>query len=292
ALNGLYGDYLARTRNPLALDLSLRYEGEPLDIRDAERLCAALRDRGRAPRLLVLVHGLCLNERHWMRKGHDHGAALAREMDFVPLYVRYNTGLPVSANGRVLARTLERLLQCLPVPVPEISILAHSMGGLVTRGALDQARRLRHAWPDRVRTCVFLGTPHHGAPLERAGHGLECILASSPYVVPFVRLSSSRSAGIRDLRHGTVGNARRFVPLPSGLRGYAIAATLDARQSAFGDRLLGDGLVPLDSALGRHSDLSRNLAFPPERQWIAPGVGHLDLLSDPAVYDRLRGWLD
>ena len=292
ALNGLYGDYLVRTRNPLALDMSLRFEDQRLSPAEPLRLRAALEDRGHRARLLVLVHGLCLNERHWTRDGHDHGAALARELGYVPLYVRYNSGLPVATNGRLLASTLERLVHALPGQAPQVAILAHSMGGLVTRSAFEHAHRQLHAWPARVRDCVFLGTPHHGAPLEQAGHGLERVLEWSPYIAPFTRLSRMRSAGITDLRHGRVSaRASRHVPLPQGVNCYAIAATLGARGGALGDHLLGDGLVPLYSALGRHDDAPRNLAIPPQRQWVGRGIGHLDLLSHAHVRARLQDWL-
>jgi hypothetical protein len=57
------------------------------------------------------------------------------------------------------------------------------------------------------------------------------------------------------------------------------------------ERLVGDGLVPLDSALGRHSDSARTLALSKERQWVGYGMGHLELLSRPEVYAQLSKWL-
>ena len=288
-LNGVYGDYLARTRNPLAIEMSLRHRDRPLD---PAVLHEDLRRHGRGARVLLMVHGLCLNERHWRREGHDHGAALADELGFVPVYVRYNTGLPVAENGRALAALLERLFADWPGESPELAIIGHSMGGLVTRSACHHAHKARHAWLGQLRQGVFLGTPHHGAPLERAGHWLDRAMDLSPYVAPFTRLGKARSAGITDLRHGAVTRKpREFVPLPERVRFHAAAATVCARRGALADRLLGDGLVPLDSALGRHEDPSRRLVIPPGRQWVGYGLGHLDLLSHPDVYARLREWL-
>lgn len=71
------------------------------------------------------------------------------------------------------------------------------------------------------------------------------------------------------------------------------------RPSATGDlqgaaRLAAEGslaLVRLNSALGRHRDPARRLPFAPERQWVAEGVGHLDLLSSRAVARQLLDWL-
>ena len=77
----------------------------------------------------------------------------------------------------------------------------------------------------------------------------------------------------------------------TALRTAPTAACLGAEPGAVKDRLLGDGLVPVDSALGRHAKAERRLDFAPERQWLAQGLSHLDLLSSAAVYGQLRSWL-
>ena len=65
---------------------------------ERELLAAAIPQAG--GKLLVLVHGLCMNDLLWMRKGHDHGAALARDLGYTPVYLHYNSGLHISTNGR------------------------------------------------------------------------------------------------------------------------------------------------------------------------------------------------
>jgi hypothetical protein len=144
----------------------------------------------------------------------------------------------------------------------------------------------------RLHKLMFLGTPHHGAPLERGGHRLDFVLDLSPYSAPFTQIGKTRSAGIKDLRHGSFTmDPDDFVPLPDGVQCYAAAATLAERRSVIAERLLGDGLVPLDSALGRHADPARTLALPKQRQWVGHGMGHLELLSRPEVYAQLARWL-
>jgi pimeloyl-ACP methyl ester carboxylesterase len=292
AVNGVYGDYLLRTSNPLAIEMSLRHVGRDVDLREP---AAAFRDSEGAPisgKLLVLVHGLCLNDRAWRRNDHDHGSALATDLGYTPLYLRYNSGLHVAANGRGLADALETLVEHWPHPVEELVIVGHSMGGLVARSACHYGRGAGHAWPKRLAKLVFLGTPHHGAPLERGGHRLDYVLDLSPYSAPFTKIGKSRSAGITDLRHGTVApGAHAHVALPPGVRCYAAAATLGAKRDRLSERLIGDGLVPLNSALGRHADRARSLRIPKSRQWIGYGMGHLELLSRPEVYAQLRDWL-
>ena len=171
--------------------------------------------------------------------------------------------------------------------------------------AVQAAREAGQRWPGLLRELVFLGTPHHGAPLERAGHGVDLLLASSTHTAPFARLGKIRSAGITDLRHGHVLDADwqgrdRFespddhrvpLPLPEGVACYAVAGTLVGQRGLLADRLMGDGLVPLNSALGQHEQAERRLVFARGSQFIAYRTGHLDLLSSPDVAAQVLAWL-
>ena len=292
AVNGVCGDYLLRTGNPLAIDMSLRFHGRPVNVHDPMSIFEQHSDETPASKkLLVLAHGLCMNDRQWNRDGHDHGAALAQELGYLPLYLRYNTGVQISSNGQAFAELLESMISNWTLPLEELAIMGHSMGGLVARSACHHGRVARHAWLKHLGKLVFLGTPHHGAPLERGGHGLEFVMDLSPYSMPLTRISRARSAGITDLRQGTVLAAQHDVPLPSGVKCYAAAAVRSAKRSTLSERLVGDGLVPLDSALGQHRDTARKLAIPKNHQWVGYRMGHGDLLSRPDVYAQIRSWL-
>ena len=303
ALNGVMGDRLAASQNPLATQMTLRYQRRALDIGQELTIAQA------SGKVLLLIHGLCMNDLQWQTgpQGQivDHGVALATHLGYTPVYLRYNSGLHVSQNGQELSLKLEQLLDRWPLPVQELTIVAHSMGGLLTRSAFKQARQAGLHWPDHLKNVVFLGTPHHGAPLERAGNWVDALLGSTPYSRPFARLAQLRSAGITDLRYGHLLNVdwqgrERFqrqpdrrlpVPLPEGVSCYAIAATLAAKRSLLADRLTGDGLVPLRSALGLHDDPVRSLAFAADRQLILYRTGHMGLLNSPAVTQQLLQWL-
>jgi len=303
ALNGVLGDYLAATDNPLAIPMRLRLDGHPLDL-DRESLAAAIPQPG--GKLLVLVHGLCMNDLQWHRQGHGHGAALARDLGYTPVYLHYNSGRHISTNGREFADLLETLLHKWPVAVEELVILAHSMGGLVSRSALHYGSAAGHDWPRRLARLLFLGTPHHGAPLERGGNWVDVLLGVSPYTAPFARLGKIRSAGITDLRYGSlldeewhgrdrfhpIPHRRPAVPLPEGVECYAMAATKGKRPDDLAGRIVGDGIVPVASALGRHQDPAQTLSFPEPRQWVGCGMNHWDLLSRSEAYEQIRRWLD
>ncbi len=292
-LNGVLGDHLADSDNPLAIAMELRRDGAALAL-ERTALAAAFPHAGE--RVLVLVHGLCMHDGQWLRNGHDHGAALARDLGYTPVYLRYNSGRHVAANGREFAGLLEALLHAWPVPLRSLAILGHSMGGLVARSACHVAQQHGHAWLARLDHLVFLGTPHHGAPAERAGHGVDQLRRLSPYSAPLAALGAVRSAGITDLRHGTIHGpgvraAARNAALPRGVRLGAIAATRARDGAGPVQDWIGDGLVPVRSALGDHPDSRRALRIPRARQWVARGAGHFDLLDDPRVYARIRRWL-
>lgn len=301
ALNGVLGDHLHATHNPLAIRMQLRRDGQALTL-DRDALAAAFPRPG--SRLLVLAHGLCMNDLQWSRDGHDHAASLARDPGYTTIHLHYNSGRRISANGREFAELIERLLQAWPAAVDEVVIVCHSMGGLVSRSACHYAELAGHGWRQRLRALVFLGTPHHGAPLERAGNWVQTLLGVTPYSAPFARLGRIRSDGIRDLRYGNLRDedwqgrnpeARRdrrtALPLPDAVRCYAIAATRQVDAHGRGTRLPGDGLVPIASALGRHRNPDRDLRIPPDRQWIGHGMNHFDLLGSDAVCERVRRWL-
>ena len=179
ALNGLMGDYLAATGNPLAIPMRLRRNGQALTLKRK-----ALSSSVPPPRdkLLVLVHGLCMNDLQWTRKGSDFGVALARDLGYTPIHLYYNSGLHTSTNGRSFAALIETLLQEWPEPLKDFGILAHSMGGLVSRSAYHYGLAAGQVWPRHLRKLVFLGTPHHGALLERGGNWMNLCLGLSVHI--------------------------------------------------------------------------------------------------------------
>lgn len=300
ALNGVLGDYLEETRNPLAIEMRFRHGGRGLEL-EPRALHEALPRLG--GKLLVLVHGSCLGDLQWSRNRHDHGAALARDLGYTPIYLHYNSGLHISSNGRQLASLLEQLVDAWPAPLEDFVLLGHSMGGLVSRSACHYAEVLGLRWRAALRAMICMGSPHHGAPLERGGNRIDTLLGLSRYSAPLARLGRIRSAGVTDMRFGNVldqdwqgrdrfafgGDRRSSLPLPEGVRCYTIAATT-APQPA--PDLPGDGLVPVDSALGRCKRPELTLDFPAEHQRIVFAARHLDLLDHPEVYAQLETWLN
>jgi len=184
-------------------------------------------------------------------QNHDHGAALAGDLGYTPVYVSYNSGLHISTNGKALAGALEMLVSEWPINIEDFAIIGYSMGGLVARSACRSGEEAGHVWRKKLRKLVFLGTPHHGAPLERIGNWVEAALGEAPYASGLARLGRFRSAGITDLRYGNLldedwqgkdrfargPDRRAAVPLPDGVACYAMAATVSRSPEALAGRL-------------------------------------------------------
>jgi pimeloyl-ACP methyl ester carboxylesterase len=306
-LNGVFGDHLAAQNNPLAITMALRHDGAPLTL-TSDALRAQFPELN--GNIVVLVHGLCMNDLQWNvapdkktnSSEHDHGRALQHDLGCTPLYLHYNSGQHVSTNGRAFAAVLKSLVAAWPVTVQSIIIVAHSMGGLVLRSALHYGTKSRHSWCKRVDKLICLGTPHQGAPLERGGRWVDVLLAAAPYAKPFARLGKARSAGITDLRHGSIVDddwldettkPAKTVALPARVRCYAIAANTMREKSSRStlarahEIIVGDGLVPVASALGQHSNPKRALDFPAAHTRVLHNLNHMDLLRHEQVYPAL-----
>jgi pimeloyl-ACP methyl ester carboxylesterase len=300
ALNAALGDYLERRESPLAIAMRLYHEGQPLAISAGELHAAEL---DVSSRIVVFVHGLGQTEGCWEYPEHPgvtYGSLLREELGLVPFYVRYNTGRRISRNGRELSALLEQLALALP-GVEEITLIGHSMGGLVIRSACHYAEALGHGWLRKARHCVYLGSPHLGAPLEKAGTWVATLLGSidNPVVRMIHDAADLRGVGIQDLGLGCLldedwegaaaaSAARRpkVVPLAPNITHYFIAGSLTRDPAHVATLLLGDGLVRLPSA----TDPARRAGLPSAHWAIAAGVAHIHLSHSPDVYARIRAW--
>ena len=301
-LNGVLGDYLARTGNGLATTFSFVSDGASLGLHRA----TIAREIPRAsPRVAVFVHGLMCTEQVWkMRDGSDYGSLLERDLGMTPLYVRYNSGRAIAENGSALSDLLETLDDVYPGGIDEIVPIGFSMGGLVIRSACHVAHKRGLGWLSRVRRAIYIGTPHRGAPLERAGRFAMRVLRTvpDPYTRLIADIGDLRSRGLRNLGDGelhdddadearvpagvSLRDGRHPVPLLPQIQHYLMAGTLAA--DPWVALWLGDALVPLSSATADACDDLRTFAFPPDHVKIFHAFSHMRLARDPAVYAEIR----
>jgi pimeloyl-ACP methyl ester carboxylesterase len=260
ALNGAFGDKLEAEGSPLAMQMSARVHGEA------------------GPKLAVFIHGLCETEDAWfLYGGETYGVRLRDALGYTPVYIRYNSGLPITENGKRLAALLEGLVSDSPVPVSEIVLIGHSMGGLVARAACQEASG--SDWGPLLKHLVALGVPHLGAPLEQAAALAARVLSAVPETRAFGEALDGRSVGIKDLRGETT------TPYVEEVDHYFFSAGLHPAL----DASLGDLLVRRDSAWDRRR--GERTRFAVDRYSHLSGTHHFDLLGHPAIAEQLISWL-
>jgi hypothetical protein len=302
AINGMWGDRLHRDGSALETPMAVRVRGRDVGL-DADALRRAFPDA--TPRLAVFLHGLCETDDAWRLRAARHvpyGERLRTELGYTPIFIRYNSGRHISHNGRALAALLDAVTELWPAQVAEVTLIGHSMGGLVARGACHYAGDA--AWRDRVRHVFTLGAPHRGAPLELGANAVCHAAGRVPELQPFAAPIRVRSVGVKDLAYGYVvdadweghdpdafwTNTGTVVPFLQTATHYFISASLSREPDAVVGRLLGDLLVLRPSAWSQGGRGER-LQFPVDQYAHVGGATHFDLLNHPAVYAQIHRWL-
>ena len=310
SINGFWGDYLSRTNSRLDLGMTLRNHGRYLPA-TAEAFAAAFPNP--TNKVCVFVHSLAATEWLWSLSSEHHygdhdvtfGTRLADDLGFTPIYIRYNSGRHISENGRALAKLITEALEAYPVPVEEVALVGHSMGGLVARSAAHYAREHGEPWIAQLRHVACIGSPHLGAPLEKAVNVLTAVLKkldAAGAQVP-AEILDSRSAGVKDLRYGytideewagkdpdeVFADARRNVPLVDGVGYYFLATTIAHDPEHPLGQLLGDLMVRLPSASGEAPEPARRIPF--SSGAVFSGMNHVHIANHPDVYEALRDLL-
>jgi pimeloyl-ACP methyl ester carboxylesterase len=295
-VTGMFGGVADRRGDAPSAAMTVRRDSRQVHL-DRAALAAAFPDASQ--RVVVFLHGLVETERSWFhpstpdrsRTGTDFGGRLAGDLPCTPVYLRYNTGRHVSDNGRELDELLARLVEQWPVPVTDLVLVGHSMGGLVARSATIRAHERHGAWLTRNCRLVCLGTPHTGALLEQTVVHLGALLDRFAATAPLSRILALRSDGIKDLARGRLQSGQRdergasAMPgpaFPGSVRQCFIAVTLARSENSIWGRLFGDLFVTPGSA----GDPSQTA----ELRWLG-GLNHFDLLSHDTVYDVMLEWL-
>lgn len=310
ALNGAIGDFLHERKNDLHIDMGIRVQGKFVPPEKSAMADALPEATGR---VVVFVHGLMCTEWCWSFRAAElygdpdvnFGTLLARDLGFTPLYVRYNSGLHISENGQSLSALLDAVLAAYPVPIEQIVLIGHSMGGLVSRSAVHYGHEHRASWTRHLTHVFCIGSPNLGAPLEKAGNVLTAALGyfDTPGTQVPATLLKARSAGIKDLRFGYVvdedwkgrdpdallENSRNDIPFVDSVLYCFVAGTLTRDPSHPAAWLLGDVLVRMPSAAGGSADTIHRIPF--HGGSVVFGANHLELANHPEVYAEIRRWL-
>jgi pimeloyl-ACP methyl ester carboxylesterase len=303
AVNGIYGDELTDHENPIAGAMVVRHSGNAVALKTDDLAAAYPAATGR---VVVFVHGWCLTEQSWSRParetgdGRNYGERLHDDLGYSSILLRYNTGLHISVNGRTLAGILDLLHDQWPVPITELVLVGHSMGGLVARSACHYGADQQHGWADVVTRVVCLGSPHLGADLEKGVNIASWALARLPETRSIAAFLNARSDGVKDMRFGACldedwldADPDEFLRdrcheapfLPHATYHY-VSTTVTPPLLGM---LAGDHLVHSKSAAGLGR--SRRIPFAADQGLTLSGLNHFDLLNHPLVYAKLRDWL-
>jgi pimeloyl-ACP methyl ester carboxylesterase len=207
AVNGLFGDALARRGNGLALRMSIRSDGRELRLTEAGLAAAFPESTGR---IVLFVHGFGESDdswrwyasAHWGSRGLSYGELLRRELGLTPLYLHYNSGRSLGANASELSALLEQLDTHWPGWIEELVLVGHSAGGAVVTGALRHGALAGAGWVARTTHLFRLGVPRTAQAAERTVQRASQQLGRLPETRPLSDLLESRSAGLKDLGDG------------------------------------------------------------------------------------------
>ncbi|MCB1325037.1 MAG: alpha/beta hydrolase [Spirochaetales bacterium] len=301
AINGIVGDKLAEMNDARAIQMSFRAGGKDID---AKASAATIAVPGTA---IVFVHGLMADEVLWqtaLPEGQGFGPLLAKEPGLHTFYVRYNTGRHISQNGQDLSRLLDELIKAGGRRIERLVIVAHSMGGLVTRSAGYYGSKQKKKWVKKLSRVVLIGVPNDGSFLEKFGHLATVILKQIwNYPTRLVgRIADERSNGIKDLRWGFMVDEdwqqegandllnveRTPVPPLPGVRYNLILGSLTESMASPLAMYFGDGLVGTRSATGQAFATPDDPAHAFIECRAFPTTGHIGLLASPEVFEYVR----
>lgn len=251
--------------------------------------------------VVLFVHGSADTEAGWQaKKGElNFGDQLLLDFGVASVYVRYNSGLAVSENGEKLATLINEFTEKHRA-VRKLTLIGHSMGGLVIHSALYHAQAQKLRWIKKVEQVFLIGTPHAGAPLAKIAEKGEQILQFIPNPITLIAASvvGLRSRGLKDLSRGEGGLPAGGNVLLPRVRYVFIAGGVQKKRGGVINRLLGDGMVREPSAHRRAAEAEPRLAklipYLNSRAKVfvetVPGAGHLALRHSPDVYGVISGY--
>ncbi len=229
--------------------------------------------------VLLMVHGWLSNSKRWVKfleqldefPGNSYNACWT---------FSYNSSWSISENARLLQQAL-----AIYGPEVQIDILAHSMGGLVSRAMLEQEGG--SAAVDRL---VSLGTPHKGSPLAvfRSYLGAAVAMDGDEQA----RLFDYSSQGFRDLDPGSafMRSLQDLVTPPVPYYTLACTNNPDDPLAFTASRIYlsgpDDGIVEVSSALDVPGAVS-----PAEVVQITTAFAHLKMPDDETVFAQVMDFL-
>lgn len=169
-------------------------------------------------------------------------------------YQAYNTKWVTDSH---IGPALAERINCLSDASKEaggdgrVIVLAHSMGGLALREALNQSNPI-HVKPEKIGLAIMMGTPHNGSDASYFGGVVNLCLPSSGSV----GYGCMTSPAIRAMRPGSRELAE-LPKLPASVALRSIAGDVVVSQYVWGykvaERHYGDKVVKVASATAQYT---------------------------------------
>jgi pimeloyl-ACP methyl ester carboxylesterase len=242
---------------------------------------------------VIFIHGMFSSPDTWEK--------------FIPLFIGktknscnrfltygYNSALPIDYNGQAFADILKTKFTG-----KKVDIVAHSMGGLVSRSAIEN-----HEASAVVKNLITLGTPHQGSPLVGLRYLLGIIVASDGIAESVAYNVSTQ--GIKDMLPGSSFLTKLNSNTKSDVPYYALFAENDpceAYAPFLGIQLAlcwppsneiflqgkDDGVVQERSALGIINN--NNLGLPTQL-FLPDFVAHTSMVKNEGFINLVAGYLN
>jgi pimeloyl-ACP methyl ester carboxylesterase len=308
-LNGIMGDTMAEKGSDSLINLSFRHQSRDVSVEKLSEQYDFTKFNGK---VILIIHGLMNDESIWQSAATDKalrlGTALEKEKKANILYIRYNTGLHISENGRKVSNLIQALIEKYP-EIKELVIISHSMGGLVSRSAGYYADIQRQSWISILKKVFLIGVPNEGSYLAKVAHITQYFFRKiDPTEKDSVaKFFDVRSNGIKDLSFGYLVDedwqntenenkknveTTKVFPI-ANVDYYLIAGTIaekEKRSRIF--TFFGDGLVEKESALSNLFKTNSLKSGKVEMKLFAK-ENHLSLLESEMVREYLKeslGW--
>lgn len=295
-LNGFAGHVLHENNDPRAIKMSFRFENSDITINEMQNIYDFSKHEGK---ICILIHGLFGNEWMWKKKSEQSkpklGDLLEQDNNYTVLYLRYNTGLHISENGRMLSNLLEVFSEKFKSEISEINLIGHSMGGLLIRSAGYYAGIQRQDWTQFIKKIFLIGVPNKGSYLAQTAEFMNELfkkadISKDELISSFIDI---RSNGIKDLAHAYLtdedwlnsnkNKIKKFKVHPlSGVKYYLIAGIL-GKNKIF-RTYFGDGLVGSESAIT--NELNTTFFTDVQRKTFK-NEDHISLLSSKPVAEYI-----
>jgi len=308
-LNGLMGDTMAEKGNNALINMSFRFKSRDVEVENLKDHFDFTKYNGK---VVLVIHGLMNDESIWQSEANEKtqrlGSLLEKEDKANFLYIRYNTGLHISENGRTFSDLIQQFINKYP-SANELVIISHSMGGLVTRSAGYYADIQKQSWIKQLKKVFLIGVPNEGSYVAKVAYMTQYFFrkidpSENDSVAKFFDV---RSNGIKDLSFGYLtdedwlnakdGNERnietsKVYPLPD-VDYYLIAGTVaDKKKRSRIFTFFGDGLVEKESALSNLFKTNTIKSGKVEMK-LFTGENHLSLLESEKVCNYMLeslGW--